>query len=289
MLSVVIVHWNTPDLLEHCLISVYQAAERVATEIVVVDCASTVGNAREIVGAFELTKLVQLSENHGYASGCNAGAAATSGELVLFLNADTEVTPGALDLLVGCFDLNPRVGLVAPLLLNADQSIQSSGYAFPGAMNILCDLAPVPDRMRGSRLNGRIDPGNGFHPYAVDYALGAALAVRRPALEQVGGWDESYGMYAEEIELARRLNEAGWTRLIEPRARVLHFGGASTGQRPVEMQSALWRSRGRYHRRWSSPGRQRLLRALVSAGTRVGGVTANPTAVCRAFAEGLGR
>lgn len=288
MISVVIVHWNTPALLDACLRSIQ--AERAhsdhISEVIVVDCDSD-GDAGEIGHNSPDVELLRQERNDGYAAGCNAGMAHTSSDFILFLNADTEVKPGATAALVRCINLNPRIGLVAPLLVNADTTLQSTGYRFPGVANVLFDLVPLPDRLRGSQLNGRVDPGNRFHPYAVDYALGAALLVRRAALEQVGGWPEDYRMYSEEVDLARRLDNAGWRRLLEPRAVVVHHGGASTGQRPVEMQAALWNSRGRYHRAWSTRTRQLAIRGIVEVATRMPGVDADGAAVRRSFAAGL--
>jgi N-acetylglucosaminyl-diphospho-decaprenol L-rhamnosyltransferase len=287
VISIVVVHWNTPDLLRNCLMSIKETHPASLPNTIIVDCKSSEPDISGLVSQFEGVKLIHLASNDGYAAGCNAGAVKANTESILFLNADTEIHPGAIDALGRCFDLNPRVGLVAPLLLNPDNSLQSSGYAFPGAANIICDLLPVPDRIRASTFNGRADAGNWFHPYAVDYALGAALAVRTSAFMDIGGWDENYGMYSEEIDLARRLEFSGWMRLIEPRARITHVGGASTSQRAAAMEAALWRSRGLYHRRWSGRGRRMVLHALVDVATRVRNDDEYGKAVRKAFASGL--
>lgn len=267
MLSIIIVHWNTPRLLDGCLESIER--ERTTypdpTEVLVVDCASTDLAYQDVIARFSAARLIQLPENRGYAAGCNAGAREASGDVLLMLNADTILEPGALVELTRCFELAPHIGLVAPLLLNVDGSLQSAGYRFPALANLLFDLWPVPGRLYVSRLNGRLEPGDGMLPYAVDYALGAALALRRAAFESVGGFDEGYGMYSEEIDLARKLAERGWTRLLAPSARVTHVGGASTSQMLREMLAALWRSRGRYLQRWESPRRRRLIAAAVAA------------------------
>jgi N-acetylglucosaminyl-diphospho-decaprenol L-rhamnosyltransferase len=287
MFAIVIVHWNTPDLLDACLQSIEGTSSTVVEDIIVVDCASDEGSAARIAERYRGTRLVCLDENRGFAAGCNAGYQEVSSPSVLFLNADVALAPGALDALARCFDLNPRIGLVAPLLLNADGSVQSAGYRFPGFSNVAFDLLPLPDRLRGSRLNGRISPGNFELPYAVDYALGAAVAIRSEALNEVCGWNEEFGMYSEEIDLCRRLDDCGWTRLIEPRARATHFGGASTSQRPVEMEHALWRSRGRYHRRWSTKLRQAALFAMVKSLTRLNDNRGRGSMIRTAFRAGL--
>jgi len=288
LISVVIVHWNTPDLLAACLRSIQTEREHSGciSDVIVVDCDSD-GDACAFALKGHGVELLRLERNDGYATGCNAGLARTSSDFILFLNADTELKPGATGTLLRCINLNPRIGLVAPLLVNANGTLQSDGYRFPGVANVLFDLLPLPDRLRGSRLNGRLDPGNLFHPYTVDYALGAALLVRRAALDQVGGWPEDYRMYSEEVDLARRLDEAGWARLLEPRAVVVHHGGASTGQRPVEMQAALWHSRGKYHRAWSTRTRQLAIRGTVEIASRMSGNDVDGAEVRRSFAAGL--
>lgn len=289
LLSLIIVHWNTPDLLRECLESIRRSEHDGCVETIVVDCASDRTDVAATTATFDFATLIQMDANEGYAAGCNAGFRASSGEYMLFLNADTTITNRALDTIVNCFQLNPRIGLVAPLLLNRDGSIQSAGYLFPGVMGVVCDLLPVPDRLRDSGYNGRISPGAADLPYAVDYPLGAAVAVRREALEAIGGWDEQYGMYCEEIELARRLAEHGWTRLIEPRARIVHHGGASTGQRPAEMEAVLWRSRGRYYRRWTAPPKLWAIRVIVSLSALLRPRNGRAAVIREAFTLGVSR
>jgi GT2 family glycosyltransferase len=278
MFSIIIVHWNTPDLLAGCLGSVIQEAAEsgLVAEIIVVDCHSSDDAYRGAIPRHAAIRLIELAENRGYAAGCNAGAAAASQDVLLFLNADVELLPGSVAALGRALELSPHIGLVAPLLLNPDSSLQSSGYRFPGIANVVCDLFPVGAMIWSSRLNGRIPPGSGELPYSVDYPLGAALALKRSAFDVAGGFDESYGMYCEEIDLCRRLEAAGWTRLIAPLARATHFSGASTSQQPVEMRAALWRSRARYHRRWDSDRKNVALRATVIASALAAMVRARP-------------
>lgn len=287
MISVVIVHWNTPDLLRNCLASILETAPDSLTNTIVVDCDSHGCGIDGLIAQFEGVRLIQMPRNDGYAAGCNAGFDALKTNTILFINADTELQPGAVAALRECFELNSRIGLVAPLLLNPDRSLQSSGYTFPGFANVICDLLPIPNRIRGSTLNGQVDAGNLGLPYAVDYALGAAIAVRTAALKEIGGWDENYGMYSEEVDLARRLDQAGWRRLIEPKAQVVHVGGASTSQRATAMQAALWRSRGLYHHRWSGRGKRLALRALVNVASHLSQKRGEGKLIRDAFAAGL--
>lgn len=271
-LSIVVVHWNVPDLLDACLRSIMAERGRAADltcETIVVDCASPTDGHRAVVSAHASVTLIELAENRGYAAGCNAGLAASRGGAVLLLNPDVELEPGSLEALYHGLGIADHIGMTAPLLLNPDGSQQSAGYRFPGPASLLFDLLPVPARLAESPLNGRALVGDGVQPIQIDYPLGAAMCVRRTAADAAGPLDEGYRMYSEEIDWARRLAEHGWTTLLIPTARVVHHGGRSTSQRPEAMREALWTSRARYGRRWWS-GRQRRLAALaIDIGTRL--------------------
>jgi GT2 family glycosyltransferase len=268
--SVIVVHWNVPHLLRACLTSIDAERERadLSLQVIVVDNASDRTGAREAVARVPDVELLELPENRGFAGGGNAGIALAAGHAVLVLNPDTELRPGAIDVLWQTLHVAAHVGLVAPLLLNPDGSLQSHGYRFPGVANMVLDLFPVHPRLVESPLNGRVRLGDGHQPVRIDYPLGAAMLLRRAALTQVGGFDETYTMYSEEVDLARRLAEAGWTTLLAPAARIIHHGGQSTGQRPAAMYEALWESRARYFARWGTPLQRRLIPAVVGIGTR---------------------
>lgn len=270
-LSIVVINWNVADLLDNCLASIERelVATSVHAEIIVVDNASDEQTYRQVVESRQVDRLIELKTNLGYGAACNRGAADANGSAFLFLNPDTILQPGAIGHLLQTMHLASHIGLVAPLLLNRDGTLQSAGYNFPGTANLLFDLLPAPARLYESPLNGRIHTGNGELPYAIDYALGAALMVRRSAFEQVDGLDESYFMYSEEVDFQRRLADASWTRLLAPAARIIHLGGQSTGQRPHEMESALWQSRARYHQRWATPSERRIHRLATRAATAI--------------------
>lgn len=269
--SIVVVNWNVAALLDACLRSIESERVRgnLSIEVIVVDSASDQQDFREVVASYPGARLIELSENRGYGAASNAGIGLAQGKAVLVLNPDIELLPSSLQLLWDTLHLSAHIGMVAPLLLNADLTLQSSGYRFPGAANVFFDLVPVPPRLYGSTLNGRVSAGNGQLTVAIDYALGAALFLRRSALLDIGVFDKSYFMYSEEVDLQRRLAEHGWTRLLAPDARMIHHGGQSTGQRVNDMHAALWCSRAQYFERWASPRQQQLVRMLVSVGTRL--------------------
>jgi N-acetylglucosaminyl-diphospho-decaprenol L-rhamnosyltransferase len=253
-LSVVIVSWNTRELLERCLRSLITDAQRsgISTEMIVIDNASSDGSVAALRERYHAVILDALEENIGFAAATNRGIRRATGSDILLLNPDTEVLPGALSAMRRALHAMPHVGLVGGLLLNPDGSFQSSGYRFPGLTQSFLDFFPLHPRLIGSQINGRVSPGDGMTPYAVDHPLGACMLVRRAVVERVGILDERYFMYSEEIDWCRRIEAGGWAILIAPNARIVHFGGQSTRQASEAMLLQLHRSRADYFRGYHS-------------------------------------
>ncbi len=251
-LSVVIVTWNVRQLLLACLESLLADLERsgLQNEVIVVDNGSTDGTPELVAERFPTIQLLALGENRGFAAANNVGMAHSCGRAILLLNPDTEVLPGAVLWLWRALQAAPHVGLVGACLLNSDGSLQSAGYRFPGYVQNLLDFFPIHPRLIGSRLNGRFGPGDGLTPFAVDHPLGACMMVRREVVKEVGGLDEGYFYYSEEIDWCRRIRAAGWTILTAPAARVVHHAGGSTRQVSEASFLQLHRSRARYFCRW---------------------------------------
>ncbi|MCX7623747.1 MAG: glycosyltransferase family 2 protein [Thermomicrobium sp.] len=266
-LSVVIVSWNVRELLPACLESLRAEIERseLATEVSVVDNGSTDGTVELVAARYPWVQLVALGENRGFSAANNVGIARSTGQGILLLNPDTVVLPGALAWLWRALHAAPHVGLVGARLLNPDGTLQSAGYRFPGYVQNFFDFFPLHPRIVGSRLNGRFGPGDGLSPFAIDHPLGACMLVRREVVEQVGGLDEGYFYYSEEIDWCRRIRAAGWTILTAPAALVIHHAGGSTRQVSARSFLELHRSRARYFRRWHGPVFVRRLALMASA------------------------
>ncbi|MEO6456787.1 MAG: glycosyltransferase family 2 protein, partial [Chloroflexia bacterium] len=252
-LSVVIVSWNVAGLLRDCLDALFspEVSAGLRMEVIVVDNASSDDSA-QVAAAFESVRVVRNCRNIGYGSANNIGFKLARGNYLLVLNPDTVALPGSLEALVAFAERHTSAGIVAPRLLNPDGSIQRSAFRFPTLMMAFLDLFPlsrvVPGRLRNwishSTINGRY-PGEPTktQPYRIDHPLGAAMLLRREAIENVGGFDERLFMYSEEVDLAMRLRQVGWERWQVPAARVIHLGGQSTKQMPDRMLRELWRSR----------------------------------------------
>ena len=220
--SVVVVTWNGRALLERFLPSVL-ATEYPDVEVVVADNASSDGTAEWLAEAHPGVVVVRHPENGLFARGNNAAVPHTTGDLLCFLNNDVEVPPGWLGPLVAAFD-DPGVVAVQPKLL---QHADRERFEYAGASGGFVDALGYP--FTRGRLFDTLEADRGQYDDARDvfWATGAALVVRRAAFEAAGGFDESFGMHMEEIDLCWRLRRAGWRVRVEPASEVYHLGGAS--------------------------------------------------------------
>ncbi|HUF36390.1 MAG TPA: glycosyltransferase family 2 protein [Gemmatimonadales bacterium] len=247
-MAVAVINWNTRKLLRRCLATV--AAER-PTEVVVVDNGSTDGSVEMVRAEFPAVRLEHLPGNPGYGAAANIAFSLCDAEYVLLLNSDTELRGGTLLALTAHLDRCPRAGIAGPRLLNPDGTLQQSTFPFPSPVVPLLKRLPLADLVSG--MPGLRDAfvGTWAHDHArrVPWVLGAALAIRRTAYEAIGGFDESYVMYYEEVDLCYRLRQAGWETHFTPATEVMHVGGASTSQRRPEMLAQLSLSAMEFHRR----------------------------------------
>jgi hypothetical protein len=266
-LSVVIVSWNTCELLARCINSLCAdaATSRIALQVIVVDNASSDGTVDMLSECFPSIDVVALTENRGFAAATNTGIERAQAGDILLLNPDTEPLPGALTAMRSALHAMPHAGLVSGILLNPDRSIQSAGYRFPTLTQSFLDFFPLHDRLVASSLNGRYSAGDGLSPYAVDHPLGACMLVRRDVIDQIGLLDEEYFMYSEEIDWCRRIAAGGWTILIAPAASIIHYGGQSTRQASDAMFLQLHRSRARYFAQYHSHAYLRTVERMASA------------------------
>jgi N-acetylglucosaminyl-diphospho-decaprenol L-rhamnosyltransferase len=279
-LSVVIVNWNVRDLLRNCLTSVFNdiSAGHLNAEVWVVDNASSDGSVDMLRRDFPQVHMIASEKNLGFAGGNNAALRAMGfgqtplpdglPEAVLLLNPDTEVHPGALPTLFNFLCNTPRAGIAAARLVYGDGSFQHSAFDFPGLWQLAIELLPVPGRLVESRLNGRY-PRSLYEsdtPFTIGHPLGAAMAVRREAIEQVDLLDENYRMYVEEVDWSKRIVAAGWRAYCVPQALITHLGGQSTGQIKTDMFITLWASRYRFYQKHYGLVKLWLARQIVISG-----------------------
>ena len=261
MLSVLIVNWNTREPLRACLASLRACPATGAMETIVVDNASTDGSADMVRAEFPEAILIASGVNTGYARGNNLAFAVAKGDRLLTLNPDTEALPGTLDRALDALDRHPRAGAVAVRLVGADGETQRSVRGFPTALNVLGDVLRVGDAYR---LRGFDYEREGPAPQP----MGTFLLFRREALAAVGDplrpFDEAFPIFFNEVDLLKRMADAGWPTLYTPRASVLHHGGESTKQVRKAMVWESHRSLVRYLRKHRGTGAQGLALPLVA-------------------------
>lgn len=246
-LSIVIVSWNTCDLLRRCLETVFAYPPDDPFEVWVVDNNSQDDSVAMVQQEFPQVHCLVNDHNPGFAGGNNQAIEATSGEYVLLLNPDTEVMPGALVALVDFLDAHPVAGAAGSMLLNPDGSLQPSCYPM---------LTGWRELWRMLNLDS-IWPVGEYHmhrwdtsqPRQVEVIQGASLIIRRDLLDRVGLLDESYFMYTEEVDLCYRILQAGWLLYWVPQSQVVHYGGQSTRQVAAEMFLHLYGSKIQFFRK----------------------------------------
>jgi hypothetical protein len=228
-IDVAVVTWNTRGITLAALAHLGAAEPAGSMRVLVRDNASTDGSAAAIAAAFPAVEVDAGIENLGFAGGVNTILRRSRAPWVLLLNSDAWPEPGALERLVDCARRHPEAAAVAPRLLRPDDSLEPSIWPFP-ALRVAV----------GSALRPRRYVSDHQHEGSVDWAVGAALLLRRSALEEIGELDETLFMYAEDLEWCWRARDAGWQIWFDPDAVVRHIGNASGAQRYGERQPAAW-------------------------------------------------
>jgi GT2 family glycosyltransferase len=269
-LAVLVVSYNTVDLLRRCLASLHLSLERspVDATVVVVDNASSDGSMAMVEREFPHVRRIALPDNRGFAAGNNVALRSVSADYYLLLNPDTEVLSDAPSALVRHLEQRTDVGLCGGRLLNPDLSFQESCYRFPTLQMTFLDLFPINYRLTRSWLNGRYPRTWYNRPFEIDHPLGACMCVRGEVVQRVGEFDEGFFMYCEEVDLCLRIKQAGWKITYTPDALVIHHIGASSRQNPGAMLVQLHRSRDRFFQKHYGEPYTFAARQIVAVGMR---------------------
>ena len=240
MISVLIVNWNTRDLLRACLHSLDKIT--VEHEIIVVDCASSDDSAAMVRREFPDVNLIASAENLGFAQGNNRAYQMARGQWIWLLNPDTEITDAdadAAEVLVQLLRDNPRAGAVASALVDArDGRIQRSCRTFPTPAALWAQASGLAKLFPRSKRFGFYKMGYWNYRQArqVEQPMASSLMIRRAAIESIGElFDEQFPIFFNDVDLCYRLKQANWQIWFEPRSRVRHWGGASTSQLKPQM------------------------------------------------------
>jgi GT2 family glycosyltransferase len=246
-MAVAVVSYNTRELLRACLASVWRDAP---AAVLVADNGSADGSVGMVRSEFPGTIVIVDESNRGYGAAANQAIRRAATPYVLLLNSDTEIAPGTLAGLAAYLDAHPQAAIVGPRLLERDGSLQESTFPWPSPVNALLGESKLSALVRlvpGVRSR-HLRTWAHDRPRIVPWVLGAALAIRRSAFDEVGGFDERFVMYFEETDLSRRLAAAGWETHFAPVGTVMHIGGASTEQVRPAMAVRFYESMARWYR-----------------------------------------
>ncbi len=270
-LTVVIPTHDTRAMTLRCLAAVLEGANE-PPAVIVVDDGGSDGTADAVVARAPQVRILRLSPAQGFTRAANRGLVAAESELLLLLNSDTEVAPGALGRLVAAFDAQPTLGAAGATLVFPDGRPQWSGGREPTTAWLLALASGVPPL--AARLPGyrRARP---LHPRAtrrVDWVSGAALAIRRAAWDAAGPLDERFRLYAQDLDWCVRARAAGWEVALLPEVRVVHVGGVTVRRLPGAAGAAhpqwLWEDLVRWvAKRHGTAAARRAVLALRLGGT----------------------
>jgi GT2 family glycosyltransferase len=264
--SVSIVNTNSRELLLACL----ESLTSTDAEIVVLDNASEDGSADAVRERFPHVRVIAQGFRAGFGANHNTVIRSTTGRYVYVLNEDTASDDWGLDRTVSYLDARPRVAALGPRLVYPDGHRQASAWRFPTPFVSALSLATL------GRLGVKQSSGDRAHP--VDWVTGAALVLRREALEAVGPFDEDFFLYSEEVDLQFRLRQAGWEAHYFPEVTVVHYESQFSAGIPDRRINEMWRSRHRY---WS--------KHHSAAGARVAAVATGAQYAARAALAPLAR
>jgi len=260
-ITIVIVNWNTKDLLCDCLESVYETVDDLSFEVIVVDNASRDGSVAMVREAFPAVDIIENSENRGFSAANNQALRVMRGRYALLLNTDAVLTKGAVHELVAFMDGHDEAGMAGGQLLHEDGSRQNSIANFPTLFSLLMNLPLLevlfPGRYPSKRYEHR-------EPRAVESVIGACMLVRREAMGEVGMLDEGYFFFFEETDWAFRMRRAGWKIYHVPSARIYHLQGRSIG-RDARSRMAFYRSRYRFFDKWRGRAYNTAVRGIIFA------------------------
>jgi GT2 family glycosyltransferase len=235
-LSVIVPTHDTRALTLRC-VETLEAEGTPGLQIVVVDDGSSDGTAEALAAAHPDVEVVRLSPAVGFTRAANLGLAQARGDILLLLNSDTEVAPGAFTSLLAAFARDPRLGVAGAALHYPDGSPQWSGGREPSLLWLFGLASGLPPLLARLPRYRRVKPV-GAVPGRVDWVTGAALAVRRRVLDEIGSLDEGFRFYAQDLDLCLRAKDAGWEVRLLPGVRVMHHHGATIGGR--QHPELLW-------------------------------------------------
>lgn len=245
--SIVLVNYNSANLLRQCLRSIYEQTQEISYEIIVIDNASTDDSRQVVRSEFSGIQLVESTDNLGFSRGNNRGAGLAKGEYLLFLNTDTILLENSVKLLADFLDQYPDSGAVGPKLVFEDKCFQLSTGRLP---NLLVEFVDKIVYSLARRRRKQFSPILEWwykRTKTVGWLTGACLMVRQKAFLGIGGFDEKMFMYFEDKDLCKRLNSSGWKIVYYPRTAVIHLLAGSSGTIEKQKVNTMYRTSQLYY------------------------------------------
>ena len=247
-ITIVIVNWNTKDLLMNCLHSVYQTIKDISYEVIVVDNASTDGSVKMLQDEFPTVEVIENEENRGFGAANNQAFAVMKGRYALLLNTDAVLTEHAIRELFLFMEGHPETSLSCGQLLNEDGNRQNSIANFPTLLTMSANTSLLeyifPKRFPSKRYIHK-------SPVEIESAIGACILVRKKAMNDIGVFDERYFFFFEETDWACRMRSAGWKIYHVPSAVIYHLQGKSVGE-SIRSRMEFYRSRYQFFQKYKN-------------------------------------
>jgi GT2 family glycosyltransferase len=265
-LSVIVISYNTRGMTLSCLRTLGVELHGSDAEILLVDNASHDGSVDAVRTAFPHVRVIASATNVGFGAANNLAMKAARGRFFLLLNSDAFPKPGAVAALMQYLETHPKVGAVGPRLLNEDGSMQLSCFRFPTPRQAWFENLWISSLFPTHAVLGNYRRWAHDSERLVDWIGGACMLVRREVVEQVGGFDERFFLYAEETDWQRRMRDGGWEIAFTPLVEVTHLGGASGASTKTETNRHFFDSLDRYERKHHGLAGLLSLRGAMIAG-----------------------
>lgn len=267
-LSIIVVNWNTRDLLRECLSSIDREVERgsvLTVETIVVDNASQDESLAMVRSEFPHVRSIGNEHNIGFAAANNQAISQARGQLLFLLNPDAFLRPGALDGLARFLDTHPEAAAVGPQVLNPNGTWQAAAFRFPTLWDLFCEAVFLSVLWPHSSVFARKELGGFNRDYSreVDWVQGCAMLIRRPVWDAVGPFDEEYWMYVEELDWCRRAALQGYRVFFTPDAEVVHLGKRAVARARAHVLPLGFRSHFRYYRKFDGRATELVVRLIT--------------------------
>ena len=271
-LSIILVNWKTKDITRNALLSIYKETKDINFEVIVIDNNSQDGSVEMLKKEFPQAVLIENIDNKGFGKANNQGLKITKGEYLMFLNTDVIILDGALNKLLDYLGSHSDVMLVGPRLLNRDLTFQHAcRRTLPNPVNSLFHLSGLTKIFKKNRLVNQYKQYNLSPDITGPTAAlsGAAMMFRRQVYEEIGGFDERFFMYGEDLDFCKRVLDKGWKKVYVSEARIVQFGGQSRSKRKVKSLINFYEAMWLYYRKHFYNSHSLVLNLIIWLGIQV--------------------